>query len=227
MKLHTVFISYNRLELTKKAVFSYMETVDVPCTIVVVDNGSTDGSAEWANEFMRPGHKVLLKENRYPGYACNRGWELAPADATHLQRADNDFVFLPKWCAEVDRMFERNPNLGQLGMRTDLEEPDSSLNVGGNCVISRKLWDQGLRWDERTWPQMRDQIGKGWTEDSVMSKSIKKMRVPGTVKEFYEWDRVERSCIKPISYESMDDPYYRQSWHDRGITLTRDAYRPS
>ena len=33
MKLHTVFITYNRLELTKQAIASYLETVSVPFTM--------------------------------------------------------------------------------------------------------------------------------------------------------------------------------------------------
>lgn len=227
MKLHSVFITHNRLELTKKAIASYIETVSVPCTITVVDNASTDGSVEWIREFMQPGHRILLTENRYPGYACNRGWEFAPRDATHLHRADNDFVFLSGWCEEVERMFSENESLGQLGLRTDEEELHAKVNVGGNCVIPRSLWDAGLRWDERTWPQMRDEIGSGWTEDSVMSKSVKKMLIPGDRREFYVWARVKHSCIQPISEESLDNEYYRRSWDDRGITETRYAYRPS
>ena len=243
MKLHTVFITHNRLELTKLAIASYLETVTVPFAFVVADNGSTDGTREWLSgmreEWPVWSGLLLLPDNHYPGYACNRGWRYVDFDvvpslpghtrspATHLHRADNDFIFLPGWCDEVERMFAENPSLGQLGLRTDKEELNAPLNVGGNCVLRRELWDDGLRWDERTWPQLRDQIGDGWTEDSVMSKAVKKMRVPGRDKAFYIWDRVERPCIQPISEESMDDSYYRRSWADRGITETRDAYRPS
>ena len=46
MKLHTVFITYNRLELTKRAIASYLETVSVSVLgFMVVDNGSTDGTS--------------------------------------------------------------------------------------------------------------------------------------------------------------------------------------
>jgi hypothetical protein len=33
----------------------------------------------------------------------------------------------------------------------------------------------------------------------------------------YHWMRVRRPCIEPISQESLDDPYYQQTWIDRGI----------
>lgn len=230
MKLHSVFITYNRLELTKRAIASYLETVSVPYVLWVVDNASTDGTVEWLREWGLEGSAesrrgiTLMKQNRYPGAACNEGWQAYEMahwsngdEPTHLQRADNDFIFLPGWCDEVERMFAENENLGQLGLRTDAEEAGAALNVGGNCVVLRELWDGGLRWDERPWPQIRDEVGVGWTEDSLMSKSVKKIPMPDPAHGRYTWDRVERPCIQSISQESIEDPYYAATWADRGM----------
>jgi glycosyltransferase involved in cell wall biosynthesis len=217
MKLHTVFITHNRLELTKRALESYLETVTVPYNIVIADNASTDGTREWIHDVFSKGliqGMHLNKENRYPGPACNAGFELRSAafkDATHLHRADNDFVFLPGWCNEVKRMFTKRKKLGQLGLRTAVEEHHVSTNVGGNAVFSRFLWDRGLRYDERPWPQLRDEVGAGWTEDSLISRQVRDMG--------WRWTRVQNPCIVPISTESEDDPYYQKTWADRGIPL--------
>lgn len=207
MRLHTVFISYNRLELTKRAIDSYLETVTVPYHYVVVDNGSTDGSAEWLDTAFFAGgldELILLPENKYPGYATNKGWELAKDDATHLHRADNDFIYRRDWCSEVERKFE-DPKIGQVGLRTNSEELYAQWNVGGNCVILRDLFDQGLRYDETPWPQ----LPTGYSEDSYFS--------PAVVEMGYEWTRVERPCIVSISQERTDDPYYQESWGARRI----------
>lgn len=203
MKLHTVFITYNRLELTKRAIKSYLETVSVPYTFDVVDNGSSDGTYRIAQQGY---NLILLGRNRYPGYACNIGWANAPEDATHLHRADNDFIFLPGWCEEVERMFSTGERLGQLGMRTAEEELWNTHNVGGNCVIPRALWDEGMRWDERPGPEIKT---VGYTEDSYFT--------PEVVRRGWFWNRVERPCIQPISVEDPDDSYYIQTWKDRGI----------
>jgi glycosyltransferase involved in cell wall biosynthesis len=210
VKLHTVFITHNRLELTKRAIASYLETVRVPFTFCVSDNASTDGTREWLLESDFSFH--LLNENRYPGYATNGGWSNAPANATHLHRADNDHIFLPGWCEEVQERFESDRKIGQVGLRTAAEEGHIQQNTGGNCVIRRELWDEGLRWDERTWPQLRDEIAPGHTEDSLFSPAVKAMG--------YRWTRVKRPCIQPISPETPDDPdwpYYVKSFTDRGI----------
>jgi glycosyltransferase involved in cell wall biosynthesis len=217
VKIHTVFITYNRLELTKQAVESYLETVTVPWTACIIDNGSTDGTEEWFFERFNeePLGFTALGENKYPGYATNLGWEFGlnwlldvNPDPSHLHRADNDFIFLPGWCEEVERMFSENPKLGQLGLRTDEEELHNTHNTGGNCVIRRELWDAGIRWDERPWPKIKT---VGYTEDSFFS--------PEVVRMGWEWDRVERPCIQSISYEDPNDPYYIKTWADRGINV--------
>lgn len=203
MKLHTVFITYNRLELTKRALASYMETISLPFTLRVVDNNSTDGTREWLlHQFSYD--FSLLNENRYPGYACNLGWTMAPESATHFHRADNDFIFLPHWCDEVERMFEKK-KIGQVGLRTKEEEPSGKYNVGGNCVIRRELFDRGLRYDETPWPE----LPPGYTEDSFFSPAVKEMG--------YRWIRVTEPCIRGISFETPEDPYYRETWKARGI----------
>lgn len=208
MKIHTVFVTYNRLDLTKIAIESYLETVDVPFTYVVVDNASTDDTPIWLREHDHPA--VFFPDNRFPGPAANVGWGMAPLDADVLHRADNDFRFLPGWCGAVAERFW-DPQVGQVGLRTDDEEMHAEWNVGGNCVIRRELFDAGLRYDERPWGH--PDIPKGWTEDSLLSPAVREMG--------WEWTRVTRPCIAPTSTEDPDDPYYRRTWRLRGITPPR------
>lgn len=207
MNLHTVMVTHNRLELTKRALDSYLNTVNGPFSLLVVDNASTDGTQEWLRDQFDYSI-MLLPENKYPGYATNRGWEAAPPDTVLLHRADNDFVFLPGWETHVRMMLSAFPYIGQLGLRTDEEELHNTHNVGGNCVIRKALWDQGLRYDERSWPQIAKKI-PGYTEDSLLSPKVLKM---GS-----EWGRVTQSCIQPISVEDPEDPYYVKTWADRRI----------
>ena len=203
MRLHSVFVTYNRLELTKVAISSYLETVSVPHTLCVVDNCSTDGTQMWLlNDFNDSVH--LLQKNRYPGYACNLGWAQAPADADFLHRTDNDFKFLPGWCEQVERLF-KTKKIGQVGLRTDVEEVYARWNVGGNCVIRRSLWDNGLRYDERPWPE----YPPGYSEDSFFSPAIEEMG--------YTWRRVKKPAIESLASGDMNDPYYVRAYGDRGI----------
>ena len=128
---------------------SYLETITVPYTYVVVDNGSTDGTQEWLS---RAGTTASCSPESLPRLRHNQGWMFAPEDATHLQRADNDMAFLPGWCNEVQARF--GCRVGQVGLRTIAEEFRCYVNTGGNCIIRRELFfDHRLRWDERPWPE--------------------------------------------------------------------------
>lgn len=203
--IHSVIISFNRLELLQRCYASYKATVSVPHTLVIVDNASRNDTRKWLTAEVSPEDGVIfLEQNRFPGYACNRGWEAMPSETTHLHRSDNDFVFLPGWCEEVLNCFTRG--VGQVGLRTKKEEMNAQSNVGGNNAILRELWDQGLRYDERPWG---DQYPPGWTEDSLLS--------PAVVKMGYRWRRVKHPCIMPISSEDPNDPYYQETWRVRGI----------
>ncbi len=204
MKLHTVFVTYNRLELTKRAIESYLETVTLPFTLAVVDNASDDGTVEWICRMMN-GNVHLLTENRYPGTATNIGWADAPADADFLQRADNDNAFLANWCEHVQECFEGRPELGQLGLRTADWDSNNGINVSGDCIIRRELWDKGLRWEEKPWSE----YPRGTAESRPFAKAVTKMG--------YKWDRVTQECIRPIAAEDPDDSYYIESWRSRGI----------
>jgi glycosyltransferase involved in cell wall biosynthesis len=206
VKLHTVFVTFNRLELTKITIESYLETVSVPYTYVVMDNASEDGTKEWLLDWGHPYESFT--RNRYPGYAANRGWERAPEDATHLQRADNDFRYLPGWCEEVERIF-RTSKVGQVGLRTDEEEGYEPANTGGNCVIRKELFDQGIRYDETPWPEIWRRHGVGYSEDSFFSALI--------TARGYTWTRVKKHCIDNLASGDWSDEYYRRSYGARGI----------
>jgi glycosyltransferase involved in cell wall biosynthesis len=206
VKLHTVIVTHNRLELTKQVIASYLDTVTVPFTLWVVDNASTDGTMEWLAD--QDFGVTILPKNYYPGYATNRGWEWAPDDATHLQRADNDMAFLPGWCNEVQARFGRR--VGQVGLRTLAEEFRCYVNTGGNCVIRRELFfDHRLRWDERPWTA----YPAGLSEDTFFSPKVKKLG--------YQWTRVKKPCLESLATHDWEDPYYAKSYGDRKINRPR------
>ena len=72
-----IIVSWNTLDLTKKCLESIRETCDPDaCEIVIVDNGSHDGSKEW----LREQKDIVFVDNDYnagfPG-GCNLGFRAA------------------------------------------------------------------------------------------------------------------------------------------------------
>ncbi|HSX45356.1 MAG TPA: glycosyltransferase family 2 protein [Candidatus Saccharimonadales bacterium] len=125
MKLVICLISYNRLAYTQRTLKSLLATISVPYYLVAVDNASTDGTQQWLKEQLhnKSINKLILnKKNKYPGAACNAGWDVGLKnfpEATHLMRCDNDRVFYKKgWDQKAIEYFETYTNLGQLGIDT-------------------------------------------------------------------------------------------------------------
>ena len=203
MRVHTVFVSYNRLDLLQRTISSYLETATHPfISAEVVDNGSDEETIQWLHDHC-PLLVTYLGTNRYPGYATNVGFSHAPPTVGFLHRSDNDMEYLPGWPEAVRERFG-DAMVGQVGLRTTEEELGCDTNVGGTAVFRKRLWDDGLRYREDPW----EKLG-GHTEDYWISLEVKAMG--------WRWTRVTRPCVVHIATGDLDDPYYQKSYGVRGI----------
>ncbi len=75
--------------------------------IVVVDNGSTDGTAEVARKY--PGVTVVREPRKGTGFARDTGWRATTAPL--IAFLDADTHLRPRWVDRVHRAFHREPAL--------------------------------------------------------------------------------------------------------------------
>lgn len=85
--------TYNAKELLSSCIRSIQLYTAVPYEIIVVDNGSTDGTAEWCKEQML--NVVQLPSNQGFPAACNAG--LAAAAGDTLLLLNNDVIVSHNW----------------------------------------------------------------------------------------------------------------------------------
>jgi len=102
MKITTIIVTYERLKLNKLAVESHHDTTprDGSAHLMVVDNGSTDGTQEWLKEAKAAGlvdSLILNDQNEFLGPAWNSARDTAPSDTDYLGKVDNDYYFHPGW----------------------------------------------------------------------------------------------------------------------------------
>jgi GT2 family glycosyltransferase len=115
MKISFIIPLYNGLPLTQAMLASLWATVTRDCIheIILVDDGSADGTREWLSTLERPYHVLLNQKNLGFAGACNRGAAIASGDLIFF--LNNDLLLLPGWLEPMLAAFSRFPRAGMVG----------------------------------------------------------------------------------------------------------------
>lgn len=115
MKVSFIIPLYNCLPLTQAMLASLRETLPpgLECEIILVDDGSTDGTREWLKDLPAPCRSILNAKNLGFAGACNRGANSATGDLLFF--LNNDLVLLPRWLEPMLAAFDRFSAAGLVG----------------------------------------------------------------------------------------------------------------
>ncbi|MEK6978356.1 MAG: glycosyltransferase family 2 protein [Candidatus Hydrothermarchaeota archaeon] len=131
-KASIIVLNWNGRELTRNCLRSIKEETDHPdYEVIVVDNGSTDGSQEmlkrefpWARLIENPTNLGFARGN-------NQGMEVAEGDYTFL--LNNDTIVTKGWLAKAVEVLESDPRIASVG--STLVSPDwDGRPLGGGEV---------------------------------------------------------------------------------------------
>lgn len=119
MSLWVIVPAYNEAPGIAGTLRALAEQDDTAFTLLVVDNGSTDGTADLARSL---GARVIAEPRKGTGAASDTGMRHAIAHgATHLARTDADCLPRRDWVRNIRRAFADGLELvgGRLRPRTD------------------------------------------------------------------------------------------------------------
>ena len=135
MQLSVIVPLYNGLPLTQAMVASLQATLPAGLTheIILVDDGSTDGTRAWLAMLSDPSFRVVLNE-RNLGFAAANNRGVAVARGEFLALLNNDLVLTPGWIepmlAAHARLSRRAGLVGNVQYRAD----DGTLDHAGIAV---------------------------------------------------------------------------------------------
>lgn len=104
---------YNKAAEIGRAVRSVLAQTLPPREVIVVDDGSTDGSAAVVEAIASPLVRLVRQENRGVSAARNRG--IAMASGRHVALLDGDDSWHPEYLGHVTALIARYPDCGAYG----------------------------------------------------------------------------------------------------------------
>lgn len=127
---------YNAEKYVREAVESVLAQTFSNFELIVINDGSTDGSGAILRDLAANDHRIMLVErpNRGLVSTLNEGIELARAEI--IARMDADDIALPERFAEQYRRMSEAPNLGVLGSFTVLIDAEGKTIRQGDYPVS-------------------------------------------------------------------------------------------
>ena len=108
MKLSICALAWNQLELTEKFVASIKKNTTVPYELIMVDNGSCDGTQEYIKEQADKYH--LFSKNT--GFAHGFNKAISMAEGEFIAICNNDTEFPKNWFEKLSQTFAKDPKCG-------------------------------------------------------------------------------------------------------------------
>jgi len=132
-----IILVHNQLEYTRQCLDSIKEHTSGPYELIIVDNGSTDGTAQYLESEVG-GRKAeirikIIKNKKNLGFAAGNNQGMAKADGDHVVLMNNDVVVTDGWLRKLLACAEQNPRIGIVG--------PMSNSVSGSQLVEGVSYD--------------------------------------------------------------------------------------
>lgn len=137
-----VVVTYHNLALTKKCLDSVLARTEWPrLEVVVVDNGSTDGTPEYLRAMAErhPDLRLILNPDN-KGFAAANNQGLAVAGGEYLVLLNNDTVVPRGWLSGLVRHLHSDARIGALGPVTNWTGNEAQVPVAYKTTDEMPAW---------------------------------------------------------------------------------------
>ena len=129
---------FNKLDFTKGCIEAIYENTHVAdFEIIVVDNASTDGSAEYLAELRHKKDNVIVVSNKEnAGFAGANNQAAKIANSKYLVFLNNDTEVQPDWLKAMLNIVENDNEVGIVGSK--LLYPDNTIQHAGVWILDHR-----------------------------------------------------------------------------------------
>jgi GT2 family glycosyltransferase len=127
-----------------------------PIELIVVDNGSDDGTPAWLAQAWPEVRVLALPENIGFAAGVNAGLEMARG--RYIALLNNDTEAEPDWIEQLVEVAERHPEAGMIASKLKLWNDRSRLHSAGDYYSvsgrpgNRGVWQEdGEQWQQEEW----------------------------------------------------------------------------
>lgn len=148
-----MMVTYNRLKLTKDTFKLALNTAGKKFNLIIVDNGSADGTVEWLRskdyhcEYVESTTLVMLPENRGIAYGRNAALKAAKAKRPNTRyycTLDNDIGIRGGWLADCCEVVEYVPRIGMCGVNLEGNTyPSARIKLGDGRPLTIQIKPKG------------------------------------------------------------------------------------
>ncbi|HEY9173466.1 MAG TPA: glycosyltransferase, partial [Verrucomicrobiae bacterium] len=127
-----ILLVLNQLEHTRRCLESLAAHTPLPHEIIVVDNGSNDGTPEFLREWLaKTPHGIVIHNETNLGFAAGNNQGLALARGQNVVLLNNDTVVTAGWLEGMLDVLRREPDTGVVGpMSNRVSGPQFVSEVG-------------------------------------------------------------------------------------------------
>ncbi|MDN5316594.1 MAG: hypothetical protein PWR08_718 [Thermoanaerobacterium sp.] len=148
-----IILTYNQIDYTKMCIESIRKYTKTPYEIIVVDNGSTDGTIEYL-ELQNDIKLIKNKENRGFAAGCNQG--ISIAEGEYIVLLNNDTIVTENWLSNLLYCLNNAENAGIVGPVTNNISGDQKIityyknindmhEFAGKFNVQNQKWRKSLR----------------------------------------------------------------------------------
>ncbi|WP_339735842.1 glycosyltransferase [uncultured Gimesia sp.] len=149
-----IIVTHNQLPYTQQCIDSLRMRTDEPYELILVDNGSTDGTPDYFNSLADP-QVILNSDNQGFPAAVNQG--IAAASGENILLLNNDTLMTTGWLHRLLVRLYSNKEIGIVGpMSNNISGPQQiPVTYTDLASLDGFAWDWGKRHDQQSLDESR------------------------------------------------------------------------